>query len=132
MSSRAQAKDLTYRALITLETESAQSSFREISRSARDDILSHKPHQSPNFPRSDDSGTKFHSPVAGPIRRAPTIFRPTNFRMRDKDHALMKLRRSRLGCADELVARVPAKPMRQYSVENAAVPRVTGPLARSD
>src|SRR6266513_5107494 len=86
MSSCARAKDLPYEALITLEIESAQLFFCEISRSAG---FSHRSHQFSRLPplsRRNSMKTEIHNtepvlqpPVADPTRRGPTIFHPTNF-----------------------------------------------------
>src|SRR5213592_3771186 len=85
MSSSAPAKDLSYEAWITLETKSARLCLCEISRSARDDNFSHTLHRSSKFAQLHEHERLLHSLCAGPIRRAPTIFHPTNFRKSNTD-----------------------------------------------
>src|SRR5581483_1349825 len=85
------------RSVITLETESAQSTFCEICHSARDNSFSHKSHPPSKFPplsRRNSIEAELHkqepvlrSPAAGPTLRAPTISRPTSFQKSKMDRA---------------------------------------------
>src|SRR5436853_4820150 len=87
LSFGAQAKNLSYEALITLKTESVQSCFCEISRSARDDNLSHKCHPFSKSLQLRERESDRHSPTACPTQRVPTIFRPTNFLKTEMDRS---------------------------------------------
>src|SRR6266513_213808 len=75
------------RSMITLETESAQPTFCEISRSARDDSFSHRSHQFSKFPPIRDIEPVLHSPAADPTLPESRIFRSTSFQKSKMDRA---------------------------------------------